>query len=103
MGEKFQLEAQLAANKEQLRSMKKKYNDHVEEHHKTKFETEKKVKEMQRSRLDLENEVRNITNATNKANDDFFTNNMYLTKDKAREEKRQIRHVEDMELLKKLK
>jgi hypothetical protein len=95
MGDKFQLEAQLHANKTQLKDMKKKYTEYVDEHNKVKFELEKKVKELQRSRLDLENEVRNLANSVGKSQDAHFSNDMYLQKDKAREEKLGVRHLEE--------
>ena len=46
MGDKFQLEAQLTANKAQLKDMKKKYTEYIEEHNKVKSELERKVKEL---------------------------------------------------------
>jgi uncharacterized protein YlxW (UPF0749 family) len=75
--------------------MKRKYTEYVEEHNKVKFELEKKVKDLQRGRLDLENEVRNLSNATDKSKDTHFSNDMYLSKDKAREEKLALRHTEE--------
>lgn len=77
--------------------MKKKFTDHIEDHGKNKFDEERKVKELQRNRLDLENEVRNLTNATNKASDDHFGNDMYLQRDKARQDKSKLRHDEEQE------
>ena len=38
-----------------------------------------------------------------KAQDDHFSNTMYLEKEKAREEKKKLRHDEEQDLYKKLK
>ena len=48
--------------KEQMRETKQKHDAMRESHSKLKFDLERRVKEQQRARLDLENEVRNLAN-----------------------------------------
>jgi hypothetical protein len=45
-----------------MKDTRKKTENFRDDHHKNKFDLERKVKDSQRSRLDLENEVRMLAN-----------------------------------------
>lgn len=83
--------------------MKSGHSIWIEDHNKLKFESEKNVKAGQRARLDLENEVRNLSNATQEATRKHTDNILHLERDKAKEEKLLVRHLEEVELFKKMK
>jgi len=95
MGDKFMLAAQWSTNKDQMKDTRKKTENSRDDHNKTKFDLERKVKESQRNRLDLENEVRNLANVLDKTSDENFSNKMYLDKGEAREVKNRERHQQE--------
>jgi len=73
-----------------------------EDHNKGKFDLERRVKEAQRARNDLENEVRKLANDLDRVGDDHFANKMALDKESSSEFKRAERHTEEQEEFTKL-
>jgi len=86
-----------------MKDTRKKTENFRDDHHKNKFDLERKVKDSQRSRLDLENEVRMLANQLDKTGDEHFANKMYLDKNQARELRGDERNVEEQDLYKILK
>ena len=97
MGDKFMLKAQHETNKDQMKDTRRKNDNQRDGHNKYKFDLERKVKESQRNRLDLENEVRSLANTLDKTSDEHFSNKMYLDKDESREDKTRERCAREMD------
>lgn len=98
IGEQFVLQAQIKLMKDQNAALSTQHRDYDQEIKKKQFELEKEGRDLQRVRLELEAEMRNMETQHSKCGQEHYNNTMYLMKDARNELELKRRHDKEQEL-----
>ena len=97
-GQEFVLAAQIAILKEQNAKLTHQQKEYKENADKKQFDLDKELKDVQKVRLDLENDLRKIEMELGKDLEVNYKHYLDQTEDKLNEEERKVRHDIDMQL-----
>ena len=86
------LQAQIQIMKSQNGALQTGYHSYDQDVKKKQFDLEKDGKDMQRARLELEADLRNLESQFQKQSEEAFKNGIFLKKDEASEAEKKRRH-----------